>query len=123
MEGEDQLYNLKEVFTGCLGVDASIVIQTILASRIGTFRKVEKNPRDIVIKFLDWSSSTFKELQGLEIEGEQIQIYPDLSIIMIWKIKKSKVFKYNSSTAQDSIPVGFSILTDCELSGTISYKN
>lgn len=72
---ENLLQYLEEVFAGCLGADAGIEIRITTAYRIGILRKVQKTPRDVLLKLPDWPTKLatlciFKEQQGLEIEGE-----------------------------------------------------
>lgn len=87
-EGEELSQYLEKVFTGCLGADTEIVIQISSAYRLGPFKRTQTITRDGLIRFLDWHTKQaeldiFREQLGLEIEGSQIAIYSDLSVISI----------------------------------------
>lgn len=82
------------MFTGCIRAHAEVVIRIKLAYQIGLLR-TQTTHIDILVKFPDWPTkqailAIFRGQQGLEIEGERILIYPDLSTITVWKRKNRR---------------------------------
>lgn len=56
VEREGLSQYLEEVFTGYLGADAELVMQITAAYPTGGLRKAQQHPRDVLVKFLDWST-------------------------------------------------------------------
>lgn len=68
---------MEDLSTGCLGADSDIIIQTVAAYRIALLKKTQKNPRAVLIKFVDWVTKRkvqdiFRDQSNLVIEVSQI---------------------------------------------------
>lgn len=73
-----------------MGADSTVNVRITVAYRVGPLLKTQKYPRDILVRFHDWHikqtvQGIFRDQQGLDIQGEQIKVFSDLSTITIRK--------------------------------------
>lgn len=94
---------LTELFSTCVGSESETEVTLSTAFRIGPRRKTASYPRNIIIKFPYWNMKakileSFWEQSESVIEGYQISVFPDLSVITL---KKRKLLKFLTLDLQE----------------------
>lgn len=90
IEGEDLESFSTDLFTSWVGADCEVVIRILSSYHVGVFKSSAKFPRDVIVKFLYWSTKVkilecYWEQPNLVIEGSSV--FPDLSAITLQKRK------------------------------------
>lgn len=79
---------LSEIFQGMMGAENTVYIRINTAFRIGYKRRDLRNPQNILVKFVDWTSKktlidNFREQGGIQIEGSKLKFTTNLSSITL----------------------------------------
>lgn len=83
-------------------------IQIVTANHTGPLKRNQQIPRDVLIKFPDWSTENtvqnlFRGGRGVSVESSKLFCFPNLSVITLWKRKNLKFL--TTVLSQHHIPV------------------
>lgn len=84
-----------ELFTAWLGANSTLVVNIEATYWLGAIRATYKFPRDLLVRFPQWqvkakNIESFLDQPKVIIEGSQISIFSDLSLVMLKKHKDLK---------------------------------